>query len=80
MLYLNDGEMLMERNDISYSIARMIIAEGIGPTTSSVDFYNYWTQKNQVRITDPETASWALQLIKSLLATDRTVLSGFSND
>lgn len=70
----------MDRTEISNSIATMLLEENIGSSASPIDCYNYWAQKNRIRITDPDTASWTLKLIKSLLTTDKHVLMSFLND
>ena len=70
----------MNRMDISNSIATMLLEEGIGSSVSPIDCYNYWSQNNRIRITDPDTASWTLKIIKSLLTTDKHVLTSFLND
>ena len=67
----------MDRNEISNSVSKMILDEEISPIASAVDFYNYWAQKTNTRIADPDTASWTLSLIKGLIKTDRTFLESF---
>lgn len=70
----------MTRNDISNSIAKMLLEEDISPLTSAVDYYNYWTQKESVIISDPDVAVWTLKLLRSLLVTDRKLLTRFIDD
>lgn len=70
----------MNRTEISNSIATMLLEEEIGSSVSPIDCYNYWAQKKGIRITDPDTASWTLKFIKSLLTTDKQVLVSFLSD
>lgn len=67
----------MDRNYISNSIACMLLNEDISPMTSAIDYYNYWLQKEKIRITDPSLAVWTLHHTKQLLETDRRLLQKF---
>lgn len=69
----------MDREYISDSIAKLLLDDDISPLTSAIDVYNYWAQKCKIIITNPDVASWTLNQIKSLQATDKTLIKDFLN-
>lgn len=75
-----DGRYTMTREEISNSIALMILEEKTSPCASAIDFYNHWAQITQEKIEDPDVASWALDIVKKLLLTDRKILKAFMDD
>lgn len=64
----------MNRDDITCSIAKMILEEEY---TSPIECYNHWRSTKGMLVNDFATASWILDTINDLLQTDKTLLSDF---
>jgi len=69
----------MTREEISFSIANLLLHEDISPLTSAIDYFNYWAQTEHIIIQDPDIASWTLDLIEELLGTNKKVIEAFVN-
>ena len=70
----------MTREEISNSLAIMILDENTSPYTSAIDFYNHWVQNTHEIIDNPDVATWTLGIIQRLLMTDKKLLKNFIYD